>query len=365
MRGSVPGSRIGVWVALAASLAAATLFVAVKVTTPSDGGRVAFYEHAWTADGRPHRPHRPAAARPPGRRRGPVDRRPVDGGLGRRPARPRRRPGRATGRVRTRSRGPARSPRSPSPGRRPVSARPIARGVERRRPLDRPRGDRRLRARSTAHGTRRCGARARCLRRRRQQRPVVPRDHHQRPGAGRPVPVPRAPDGRPVHGHVAGGGPPRARVPEPASRGRAPARGSRGCRTRSRSAPMRPPSPAPGSRPRPRSSGSARGRGSSSRSSCRVSWSGWRWPSMASSGRAMRWPAAGAAGRSSGRPRARSPASSLFQVPELVLGRSLVPASWIGLIALPLPARPGDRHRPRPPVRHPASSSTGPWSTAA
>ena len=27
----------------------------------------------------------------------------------------------------------------------------------------------------------------------------------------------------------------------------------------------------------------------------------------------------------------------LFQVPELVLGRSLVPASWIGLIALPLP----------------------------
>src|SRR5204863_2918227 len=28
-----------------------TLFVAVKVTTPSDGGRVAFYEHAWTVDG--------------------------------------------------------------------------------------------------------------------------------------------------------------------------------------------------------------------------------------------------------------------------------------------------------------------------
>ena len=51
MRGSVPGSRIAVWAALVASLAAATLFVAVKVATPSDGGRVAFYDHAWTADG--------------------------------------------------------------------------------------------------------------------------------------------------------------------------------------------------------------------------------------------------------------------------------------------------------------------------
>jgi signal transduction histidine kinase len=51
MRGSVPGGRVGIWVALATSLLAATLFVALKVTAPSDGGRVAFYDHAWTAAG--------------------------------------------------------------------------------------------------------------------------------------------------------------------------------------------------------------------------------------------------------------------------------------------------------------------------
>ena len=51
MRRGVPGGRIGVWVALAASVAAATLFVGVKATLPSDGGRVAFYEDAWTVEG--------------------------------------------------------------------------------------------------------------------------------------------------------------------------------------------------------------------------------------------------------------------------------------------------------------------------
>jgi len=51
MRRGVPGVRIGVWVALAASVAAATLFVGVKATLPSDGGRVAFYEDAWTVEG--------------------------------------------------------------------------------------------------------------------------------------------------------------------------------------------------------------------------------------------------------------------------------------------------------------------------
>jgi hypothetical protein len=54
----------------------------------------------------------------------------------------------------------------------------------------------------------------------------------------------------------------------------------------------------------------------------------------------------------------------LFQVPELVLGRSLVPTSWIGLIALPLPLGLAigilrDR------LSISTWSSTARWSTAA
>jgi signal transduction histidine kinase len=43
--------RIATWLALAASLAAGLLFVAVRVATPSDGARVAFYGEGWSAAG--------------------------------------------------------------------------------------------------------------------------------------------------------------------------------------------------------------------------------------------------------------------------------------------------------------------------
>jgi signal transduction histidine kinase len=40
-----------VWVLLAVSLGGAVLFVGLRLVTPSDGGRIAFYEDAWTAAG--------------------------------------------------------------------------------------------------------------------------------------------------------------------------------------------------------------------------------------------------------------------------------------------------------------------------
>ena len=43
------GSRRGCL--LGASLAGALLFVGLRLATPSDGGRVAFYEDAWTTAG--------------------------------------------------------------------------------------------------------------------------------------------------------------------------------------------------------------------------------------------------------------------------------------------------------------------------
>ena len=43
--------RAATWLALAASLALATLFVALRVVLPSDGGRIAFYGDAWSTAG--------------------------------------------------------------------------------------------------------------------------------------------------------------------------------------------------------------------------------------------------------------------------------------------------------------------------
>ncbi len=43
--------RIATWIALAASLAAGLTFVLVRVATPSDGARVAFYADAWSSEG--------------------------------------------------------------------------------------------------------------------------------------------------------------------------------------------------------------------------------------------------------------------------------------------------------------------------
>jgi two-component system NarL family sensor kinase len=43
--------RIATWGVLGASLAGAALFVVLRLTTPSDGGRIAFYEDAWSAAG--------------------------------------------------------------------------------------------------------------------------------------------------------------------------------------------------------------------------------------------------------------------------------------------------------------------------
>ncbi|HKF85334.1 MAG TPA: histidine kinase [Candidatus Limnocylindrales bacterium] len=43
--------RLATWSVLGASLAVAALFVVLRLTIPSDGGRIAFYEDAWSAGG--------------------------------------------------------------------------------------------------------------------------------------------------------------------------------------------------------------------------------------------------------------------------------------------------------------------------
>ncbi len=43
--------RVATWAVLAASLAAPVAFVALRLATPSDGGRVAFYDDAWSSAG--------------------------------------------------------------------------------------------------------------------------------------------------------------------------------------------------------------------------------------------------------------------------------------------------------------------------
>jgi len=47
----MPVSRIAAWSVLAASLAAVLLWVGLRIATPSDGGRIAFYQDAWSASG--------------------------------------------------------------------------------------------------------------------------------------------------------------------------------------------------------------------------------------------------------------------------------------------------------------------------
>lgn len=51
MRDRVQLSRLATWLLLVAALAAAALFALVRLGTPSDGGRVAFYGGAWTSAG--------------------------------------------------------------------------------------------------------------------------------------------------------------------------------------------------------------------------------------------------------------------------------------------------------------------------
>ena len=54
MRGAVDGigaRRLATWGLLGASLAGAVLFVVLRLAMPSDGGRIAFYEDAWSAAG--------------------------------------------------------------------------------------------------------------------------------------------------------------------------------------------------------------------------------------------------------------------------------------------------------------------------
>ncbi len=51
MRRSVPARQAAVRLLLAASLGAAALFVGLRLLTPSDGGRIAFYADAWSATG--------------------------------------------------------------------------------------------------------------------------------------------------------------------------------------------------------------------------------------------------------------------------------------------------------------------------
>ena len=125
--------------------------------------------------------------------------------------------------------------------------------------------------------------------------------------------------------------------PAPIGRSSSGDPGSCGCRTSWRSAGMRWRSPSRASRRRPRSSGSA------------------PWPRIQLAVVVpciVLWLALAIVGfRRAGDPVARSRTRwaalgaltsailglALFQLPELLLGRSLVPTSWVGLIALPLP----------------------------
>jgi signal transduction histidine kinase len=51
VRQGIPGRRVATWLLLATSLAATALFSGVHLATPSDGGRVSFYGDAWTSAG--------------------------------------------------------------------------------------------------------------------------------------------------------------------------------------------------------------------------------------------------------------------------------------------------------------------------
>jgi two-component system, NarL family, sensor kinase len=71
--------RLAVWLALTASVAAASAFVVARVGLPSDGARVAFYENAWSAAGVAIAPiDRPAEGLAPGDIVTAVDGRPLD-----------------------------------------------------------------------------------------------------------------------------------------------------------------------------------------------------------------------------------------------------------------------------------------------
>ena len=73
---------IGAWLVLAGSLGAGLLFVGLRLTTPSDGARVAFYEGAWSAEGVRIAPiDAPAAGLRPGDLVQSVDGRPLDAWL--------------------------------------------------------------------------------------------------------------------------------------------------------------------------------------------------------------------------------------------------------------------------------------------
>ena len=49
--GLVRARRLATWVLLGASLLGALLYVGLRISAPSDGGRIAFYEDAWTTAG--------------------------------------------------------------------------------------------------------------------------------------------------------------------------------------------------------------------------------------------------------------------------------------------------------------------------
>ena len=86
MRGAVDGMRgrrLATWGLLGASLAGASLFVVLRLTMPSDGGRIAFYEDAWSAAGVVISPiDEPQAGLAPGDRVDAVDGRSMDAWAG-------------------------------------------------------------------------------------------------------------------------------------------------------------------------------------------------------------------------------------------------------------------------------------------
>ena len=212
MRAGDRARRLATWLLLGASLAGALLFVGLRLATPSDGGRVAFYEDAWTTAGvliSPIDPPQPDLAI--GDRVEAVGDRSMEAWAGlvldpsaARPA------GGAVAYVVGRNGAEASIDVTWAA---PATGSTLASGwsvvvfsvaIAAVAAL-------RLRATTGRAGGHRADARGR--RGGRQQRAVVPRHHDERSRPGRPVRVPRVPDRGPVHAHVARCRPPRARVP--------------------------------------------------------------------------------------------------------------------------------------------------------
>ena len=263
MRAGDRARRFATWLLLGASLAGALLFVGLRLATPSDGGRIAFYEGAWTTTGvliSPIDPPQPDLVT--GDRVETIAGRSMEAWAGAVLDPGAQRPAGSPLAVRRRPRGHAGDDR-----RELGSARDRldARGrVERDPVLGGDRRGCRARVRPAPGRARGHRARHRGGRRCREQRAVVPGDHDERPRPRHAVPVPRAADRDPVHADVARRRPPGARLPGAVAGARPPAVGDPNGLSRRARRLRRSPWPQRASRARRSSTGSGPGRASSS-----------------------------------------------------------------------------------------------------